>query len=226
MSLRGARSQTKRPTRSTKKPNRQVEVTEAASEIFWQKGYRAASIQDVADRVGVLKGSLYYYIDSKEDLLWRIIEDVHAESNEILEQALALEVTPIERIRLFIGLHVEWYLKNVKEVSVFFREWRHLTGSRLRTAKERRRGYERVVRELILAAQEAGDVSTQLDLHYAARYVLAAVNAVPDWYKPGGSDSASHIAEAYADMTIGLLTGTPRSAAGRLAAEPSKLRRR
>jgi hypothetical protein len=62
------------------------------------------------------------------------------------------------------------------------------------------------------AAQEAGDVSSELDLRYAARYVLAAVNAVPDWYRASGADSASDIARAYADMTVGLLTGTPRAA--------------
>lgn len=54
---------------------RQADVTQAAVEIFWQKGYRVASIQDVADQVGVLKGSLYDYSESKEDLLWRVIED-------------------------------------------------------------------------------------------------------------------------------------------------------
>src|ERR1700733_2856056 len=93
--------------RSTKKTNRQAEVTEAAIEIFWQKGYRAASIQDVAEKVGVLKGSLYYYIESKEDLLWRVIEDVHEEWSEILEQAGGLDVGPIERIHGFINLLVE-----------------------------------------------------------------------------------------------------------------------
>jgi AcrR family transcriptional regulator len=201
--------------RRSKKMNRQREVTEAASEVFWQKGYRSASIQDVADKVGVLKGSLYYYIASKEDLLWRIIEDVHNESTEILEQSLAVDVDPIERIRLFIQRHVEWYLNNVKEVTVFFREWRQLTGDRLRTTKARRRGYEQVIQQLMKDAQTAGDISPELDLHYAALYVLAAVNAVPDWYRPSGSDSAQHIAETYADMTVGLLTGTPRPARSR-----------
>ena len=204
--------------RRPKKMNRQAEVTKAASEVFWQKGYRAASIQDVADKVGVLKGSLYYYIESKEDLLWRIIEDVHAESNEILEESLALDVSPIERIRLFIGRHVEWYLNNVKEVTVFFREWRHLAGDRLSTVKARRRGYEQVIQQLIKAAQDSGDISPELELRYAALYVLAAVNAVPDWYRPTGRDSAAHIAEAYADMTVGMLTGTPRPARRRKAA--------
>jgi AcrR family transcriptional regulator len=195
--------------RSTKKSNRQAEVTQAAIEIFCQKGYRATSIQDVAEKVGVLKGSLYYYIESKEDLLWRIIEDVHHEWSDILQQAGELDAGPTERIHAFIKLHIEWYLRNIKEVSVFFREWNHLTGERLRTVKERRRRYEQVIRELISAAQEAGDVSSEVNLAYASRYVLAAVNAVPDWYRPSGGDSPARVADAYADMTIGLLTGTP-----------------
>jgi AcrR family transcriptional regulator len=201
---------------SPRRTNRQSEVTDAASEIFWRKGYRAASIQDVADKVGVLKGSLYYYIDSKEDLLWRIIENVHEEWSEILERAGALDADPVERIHAFIKLHVEWYLTNVKEVSVFFREWHHLAGERLRTVKGRRKRYEQVIRDLMEAAQEAGDVSPELDLHYAARYVLAAVNAVPDWYRASGADPAAEIAEAYADMTVGLLTGTPSVKRARL----------
>ena len=204
------------PKQSPRRTNRQTEVTEAASEIFYRKGYRAASIQDVADKVGVLKGSLYYYIDSKEDLLWRIVEDVHEQSSVILGEALALEVSAIERIRIFIVRHVEWYLANVQEVSVFFREWRHLTGERFQIARERRRGYEKVIRDLFEAAQDAGDVSPELDLHYAGRYVLAAVNAAPDWYRPTGPDSPAHIAQSYADMTIGLLTGTPRPARSRV----------
>jgi AcrR family transcriptional regulator len=205
------RKRSKASGRRRSKINRQAEVTRAASEIFAQKGYRAASIQDVADKVGVLKGSLYYYIESKEDLLWRIIEDVHEESKEILQASLALEASPIDRIQTFIGRHVEWYLNNVQEVSVFFRDWQHLTGERLQIVKARRRGYEHVVRDLIAAARESGDVSPELDLRYAARYVLAAVNVVPDWYRSSdGDDNPSDIAAAYAEMTVGLLTGTPR----------------
>lgn len=191
-----------------KKRNREAEVIDAAVEVFFEKGYAAASIQDVADRVGVLKGSLYYYIDSKEDLLFRIVDDVHHQSTEILETVRALEVPPIDVVRTYIEKHVEWYLGNVKEVSVFFREWRHLSGERLQTAKERRSGYERVVREMIEAAQAAGDIDKSVDPQYASLYVLAAVNAVPDWYRPRGMDSAQTISESYADMTVGLLTGT------------------
>ena len=203
----GTKARTTR-ARTSKKANRQAEVTQAAVEIFWQKGYRAASIQDVAEKVGVLKGSLYYYIQSKEDLLWRVIEDVHEEWSEILKKAGEIDADPIERIHAFIKLHIEWYLTNVKEVSVFFREWNHLSGERLKTVRARRRRYEQVIRDLITEGQATGDISNALNVHYAARYVLAAVNAVPDWYRASSGEPAATIAEAYADMTVGMLRGT------------------
>src|SRR5947208_16917688 len=123
--MAGAATRTKTgraAARSTKKTNRQAEVTEAAIEIFWQKGYRAASIQDVAEKVGVLKGSLYYYIESKEDLLWRIIEDVHHEWRDILDEARKLEAEPIERSHAVSKLHSEWTRRNTQDVSGFFSE--------------------------------------------------------------------------------------------------------
>src|SRR5919112_3179734 len=118
-------------TKSTaKRRNRHAEVIDAAVEIFYEKGYSAAAIQDVADAVGMLKGSLYYYIDTKEDLLFEICERVHAQSLGILDEVAALDLPPIERIRAYIYAHVKWYLENTKLVGVFFREWRYLTGDR------------------------------------------------------------------------------------------------
>ncbi len=197
-------------TRRAKKPNREKDVILAAADVFWRKGYRAASIQDVAEKVGVLKGSLYYYIDSKEDLLWRIIDDVHAQSSEILEEVRELDVSPIERIRIYMERHVAWYLSNVREVSVFFRDWRHLTGDNLKTVKSRRRGYDEIVRGLIADARTSGALPSNLDDAYFSSFILAAVNAVPDWYGlPGsGGRSAQAVAGAYADMAVGVLTGT------------------
>ena len=53
------------------------ELIEVATDVFYAKGYDAASLQDIADRLGMLKGSLYYYIQSKEDLLYDVIKTVH-----------------------------------------------------------------------------------------------------------------------------------------------------
>ena len=190
--------------------NREREVTRAAIEVFFEKGYAASSVQDIADVVGVLKGSLYYYIASKEDLLFRIVDSVYEQSSAILDEVLALDIPAIERFHLYLSRHVKWVLDNVEEVTVFFRDWRYLTGERLEIVEKRRRGYERVIRQLIAAAQTEGDVDRRVDPRYASFFILSAVKA-PEWYDHGsgtGSDSATRIAAAYADMAVGTLVGT------------------
>jgi AcrR family transcriptional regulator len=77
---------------------RDREVIEAAVEIFWEKGYANASVQDVADRLGMLKGSLYYYINSKESLLVKIFDDSHAEIKDITDVAVGSEGSALERL--------------------------------------------------------------------------------------------------------------------------------
>ena len=199
----------KQPAGGTpKRRNRKVDVLRAAVEVFWRNGYPAASVQDVADSVGVLKGSLYYYIQSKEDLLFQIIQDVHDQSRGILDEVVELDADPLERLRTYIERHVAWYLENVEEVSVYFRDWRYLTGERLETAIANRHSYERIVRDLIVQAQDRGDVDARVDAKYASFYVLAAVNHVPDWYRRTGPDTPERIAAAYADLTVGTLVGT------------------
>jgi AcrR family transcriptional regulator len=192
----------------TKRKIREAELIDAAAEIFYRRGYSGAAIQEVADAVGMLKGSLYYYIESKEDLLFQICESVHKESLEILGEVHAMDLSPLRQLHTYIERHVRWYLENTQTVGVFFRDWQFLTGERLKRVAERRRGYDRTIRKLIGAAQSSGEIDSELNTKYASFYVLAAVNSVPTWYHGEGSDSAQTIAEIYAGLTVATLTGT------------------
>jgi TetR/AcrR family transcriptional regulator, cholesterol catabolism regulator len=194
--------------------NRERDVTRAAVQVFYEKGYAAASVQDVAEVVGVPKGSLYYYISSKEDLLFRIIDSVHEQLSEILDGVFVLDIPAIERIHSYISQHLKWYLDNVDEVTVYFRDWRYLTGERLEIVEKRRRGYERLIRQLIVAAQDQGDIDVAVQPKYATFFILSAVNHAAEWYDHCGSDSSARVAATYADMTVGTLVGTrPRTRA-------------
>ena len=188
--------------------NRELEVIDAAVDVFWRKGFPAASIQDVADQVGVLKGSLYHYIDSKEELLFRIFDQSHRQAWVIVEEVGALDAPALERLRIYIERYLAWYLQNLERVSLYFTEWRHLTGERLETVIEQRHGYERFLRDLIKDAQKSGEVSPNLNLTHAMSYIYGGIQNAPVWYRREGPDSPEQIAASYADMTLGLLTGT------------------
>jgi AcrR family transcriptional regulator len=186
--------------------NRSVEVIEAAVEIFHDKGYSAASIQDVADRVGVLKGSLYHYINSKEDLLARIFEESDRESFALMEEMEALDVPAVDRLREFARLWSLWYLENVERASLYFNEWKHLTGERLVAVTKTRHEYEARVERMIETCKKDGAADPDLDVRYACFFILSAINGLPVWYRRGGPDSAEHIAEVYADMIVATVT--------------------
>lgn len=186
--------------------NRSAEVIEAAVEIFHDKGYAAASIQDVADRVGVLKGSLYHYIDSKEDLLARIFEQSDRESFALMEEMEALDVSPVERLREFARLWSLWFLENVERASLYFNEWKHLTGERLAAVTATRHEYEARVERMIEACKKAGEADSSLDTRYACFFILSAINGLPVWYRRDGADSAEHIANVYAEMVVATVT--------------------
>ena len=110
--------------RRAKAPRRRhEEILEAAARVFHEKGYESTSIQDIADAVGILKGSLYYYIDSKEDLLYEILEGIHGEALAEVRQAAA-EGEPLERIRAFVAAHIHHNAENLVKMALFFQDFR------------------------------------------------------------------------------------------------------
>ena len=93
------------------------ELIQVATEVFYAKGYDAASLQDIADRLGMLKGSLYYYIQSKEDLLFDVIKAVHEEGLANIESLAAGEGNPLERLRDVIIGHIEHECRNLTKTA-------------------------------------------------------------------------------------------------------------
>jgi AcrR family transcriptional regulator len=186
---------------------RDSEVIEAAVDLFWEKGYASTSVQDVADALGMLKGSLYYYIKSKEDLLKKIFEDSHAEVREITESVLALEQPSIDRLRIFIERYAGWYLLNLRRAALYTREWRHASPELRKVMASQRQYYNRVVMSLIDDAKEAGATDKSLDTRLAAYFIMSAVSSLPDWYRYTNVADAQNVAAGYADLAMRTLAG-------------------
>ncbi len=189
--------------------NRREDVLEAAIRVFHKKGYASASIQDVAAEVGVLKGSLYHYIDSKEDLLARIFEDSAGQFTAMLDEADKVEGRPVERLRSFGHACTLWYLRNVERVSIYANEWTHLTGKRRKVVDQIRGDYERRLAGLIEAVKAAGEASPDLDVNYATYFIFGALNELPAWYRRRGPDPADRIADVWADLIVATVVGGP-----------------
>jgi AcrR family transcriptional regulator len=189
---------------------RDREIIDAAARMFCERGYADTSVKDVANAVGILKGSLYYYIDSKEDLLFRVLEDVHEDAKHILDDVGAMDAPPLERLAAYIRGHVEFNLNNLAKVAVYYHDFGQLAPERREVILEQRRRYGRFVVGLIEEAQAAGEVDPQLDSRVAAYSALGMVNWVYTWYRPVGGAPPSKLANLIAEIVVGGLRAARR----------------
>ncbi len=190
----------------TKRPvdrrNREAEVVDAAIRVFHEKGYAASTIQDVADAVGVLKGSLYHYISSKEDLLFRILQESHVQARELMAEVAGVEAPPVEKLRIYLERTYLWYLANIERTSIYLNQQHHLTGENRTEMRLQAREFEQYLRELLAEAKGSGALLPDADLKLAAFFMLGALNSVPRWYHPGGAYNPERIAREFAAMSL------------------------
>ena len=165
---------------------RRNELTRAAARLFAEKGYHGTSVGDLAEALGVQKGSLYSHIDSKADLLWEVAREGAAAFHAGLD-GVAEDGPVVERIRAALRAHLRVVAEQLDAATVFIREWRYLEGERRETFVAERRRYEERFRALFREGRERGELRTDLDDGAAALLALSSVNWAYTWLRPGAS---------------------------------------
>lgn len=199
--------------RVVERRNRNASVIQAAIEVMSERGYAGTSIQEVADKVGVLKGSLYYYFSSKEELLFRVLEESWRETSAFAAEAAGLGLEPIDELAAYFRRLATWYLQNVDHANIFFSQTGNLTGERKAVTDERSREFVDHIRGLVRTAQERGQIGSSLNYRLIARYVLGSLNNVRTWPTTGSTPfSADEMADAFVELTMNALL-VPRPAA-------------
>lgn len=201
---------------------RDQEVLEVAVKVFYDRGYAAATVQDIADELGILKGSLYHYIDTKEDLLFRLCEGVHRDVEAILEHVASVEgVSPLNRLDLFVRRQLEYNLEHLPEIAVYYRDADYLEGPRKAEVVAMRRANVSFVAGLIREAQDAGEADAGIDARLLTNCLFATIIWPYRWYRPAGRESRQRIVDACAAYAIGGLRGglPPRAPAKRPTAK-------
>ena len=179
-----------------RKPQRRFDRTEilidTAADIFRRKGYAATSLQEIADAVGILKGSIYHYIETKEDLLFAIIERNHALIIEGNQGWREVE-DPVEALRSFIEGHMRYSLQNPIDSIVFVRDFRALSEERAAEITRRESAYDQEFRSLVKKALDAGRLREGVTPAFASRAVFGMTNWTHYWYQSAGRLSVDKV---------------------------------
>jgi TetR/AcrR family transcriptional regulator, cholesterol catabolism regulator len=160
--------------------SRRSELTRTAARLFAEKGYHGTSIGELAEAMGVQKGSLYAHIDSKQDLLYEATREGAQAFHSALD-AVPEDAPVTERIRLALRAHLRVVAEQLDVATVFTREWRYLEGERALEFLSERRRYEERIRALFREGRDTGALRSDLDDGAAALLVLSAANWAYTW---------------------------------------------
>ena len=177
-------------------------ILEAATALFNERGFAATSMQDISDRVELQKGSLYYYVDSKEMLLFEILRDLHhggealvAGVNFDAEDALSELRSFLVQIGIYAGVHGD-------RLRIFSRDLDFLPPEQQREIISERHLYRDAVERLINRAVKTGQVSPNIDVLVASQMALQSSAGISDWYRAGGPIPIERIAVQTAGLVV------------------------
>jgi AcrR family transcriptional regulator len=179
--------------------DRKEQIYSTARILFRERGYQATTVRDIAREMNMQAGSLYAHIDSKEDVLWEIVNRAADQFLAAAEPIAASDLSPADKLHALVRAHVRLVADNLAEATTFLHEWKFLGEARRASITERRRRYEAIYRQVIEQGIASGDFSPT-DPKMAALLVLSAVNWMPQWYNPSGHLSPEEIADSFCDL--------------------------
>jgi AcrR family transcriptional regulator len=163
---------------------RRDELTRTAARLFAERGFHGTSMGDLAEAMGVQKGSLYSLTGSKQELLFETMHAGAAAFHGGLD-AIPDELPAVERVRLALRSHLRVVAEQLDVATVFTREWRYLEGERRDAILAERRRYEERWRAIFREGVERGELRVDLDVAAAALLALSAVNWAYTWLVAG-----------------------------------------
>ena len=171
-----------------------------ATNVFYEKGYAAASMRDLSRASGVSLSGLYYYFESKEELLYLIQKDTFTTIVSRLREQLEEESDPAERIRGFIHNHLEYFLANQKAMKVLSHEDEVLKNGFGAEIAAIKREYYRICMELLERYKRARGL--EFSSRTAVLSLFGMMNWIYTWYNPRVDADAGELARAMGDIFL------------------------
>lgn len=200
---------------------RRKAIVDAAAHVFQERGYEAATIAMIAEKLGADRASIYYYFASKQVLFREIVREVAQKAVGDAERIAAKDAPADEKLREAFEAVLETYSASYPYMHVFLQEsFPVITSSKDEWVAEAGKWGERyylALRKIIQQGVDEGKFHLTLPVGVTTMGVLGTVNWAYRWYKPGGRLASETIGEGFAEMLLkGLTSARKRSnAAGK-----------
>src|SRR5215469_2494222 len=188
-----------RDAKKAKHGTRLEAVLQSAANIFFAKGFHATSIEDVARDVGMLKGSLYYYINSKDDLLFRLLLAGIEDSDAFIAQRIDPQGEPAAQLERAIRAQIDYIIQNRVPFGLFLHEFDSLSGKRQHKLIAVMSRYNNRFVDLVRKGQEQGKLIDG-EPWVIVNGILGMCNWLYRWYDPDQVRDSEQIKSVFVMM--------------------------
>jgi AcrR family transcriptional regulator len=180
------------------------EILRTAARLFQQRGYDATSMNDVASALKLSKGGLYHHFQSKDEILFEIMNHAMEITQERVLGPVRDIANPEDRLRALIRLHIEVVLSpRDREITVMLHENHPLPPTLRKRINARKKEYVHFVEDLIGQVQRARQAKGAVTPRAAAFALLGMVNWIYQWYKPEGNLQANNLVPQFTELVLG-----------------------
>jgi AcrR family transcriptional regulator len=175
-------------------------LLEVAVAVFIERGYEATSMEELAARLGITKSAIYHHVPAKVELLRLALDRALDGLFAVTREPGATSGTAIDRLEHVVRGSVRVLTVELPFVTLLLRVRGNSDVER--AAVQRRREFDRIVSDLVRAAEQEGSVRSDVDPAVIGRLLFGTVNSLTEWYRPDGSLSPDQLADALLAVTF------------------------
>jgi len=167
-------------------------IVNKAATLFREKGYKAASMRDLAEAVGVEAASLYNHIKSKSELLHELVFSVANKFVLKLDEIESESISSLQKMEKILRFHITEMIHHYEEVYVSDREWKHLSDPYLSNYQNQRRVYRKRLAAIIEEGIRNNEIKA-IDAPTVVLIFLHAVSGIESWHRSTKKISAEEL---------------------------------
>jgi len=166
-----------------KETDRRKRFFQTALQLIKEKGFKAMSMQDLADHLGCHKTNIYNYVKSKQDLLDTLLFEISNKFHEGIADIETSAYPPMEKLKAVVALHVRITVAHPYQVALLVHEWRHLKPERQQEFLEFRNTYEQKLQSILKEGIQEGILDID-NLEFTTNCMLSSIRWLYSWYNP------------------------------------------
>ncbi|MDI3328088.1 MAG: TetR/AcrR family transcriptional regulator [Alicyclobacillaceae bacterium] len=180
---------------------RKAEILNVAVQLMKEKGYRGTTLQDIAKQLNITEPALYYYYNSKEELLAEILNRIVRTAVQELQDIHKKNISVKQKIREIIHMYTKLVANN-EMMTVYFNNKHELSGDNWEAVNVQEREFVRIIASILEEGMDQG-VFKRMNPTAAAFALLGMSSWVYKWYDRKGALSIDEISDLFADIYLG-----------------------